>query len=473
MTDEVEREKNVLREALRALRTSHGMSQTRLGATLGDNQACDRFAIARVERGEAVGLPGRVFWSAADRALGNTGTLVAQYDRVNFLIKQSWQAAADALTPTTLNLKAADPAGSRTGANRAADVQDRRVTVRSDALVQSETLTAAADESVDLLLWLERGAIGEHTVDQLHSDVRRICGNYLRVPTWQSLRRAIQLRDRAKSLLVLPSAPGRSRELYSAAGWSLIVLAWMNIDLGHFDLAGDHARAALVCAERADHNALRAWVRATQHTAAYWQHDYLTAADYAQQGLALQGIGTARLFLTGALAADLAHAGQHDRASEALTAAKLAADRVVPVADELAAPFSCSLDRARSVWSDAELALGDVADALDSADRAVAAFEATPVAQRNIGSERMARLLQATAHLQLGDPAAAHGALTPVLGTTVEHRLRPLMARLARIDAMASSVTKSSDPAIVRLRKDIAEFRRGVRKAGAPVLRGE
>ncbi|MEO6086605.1 MAG: hypothetical protein ABIQ18_26170 [Umezawaea sp.] len=63
----------------------------------------------------------------------------------------------------------------------------------------------------------------------------------------------------------------------------------MSIDLGHPELAEDHARAAWVCAERAGQNSLRAWVRATQHTAAYWQGDHLAAANYAERGLALRG----------------------------------------------------------------------------------------------------------------------------------------------------------------------------------------
>ncbi|MEO6086604.1 MAG: hypothetical protein ABIQ18_26165 [Umezawaea sp.] len=155
-----------------------------------------------------------------------------------------------------------------------------------------------------------------------------------------------------------------------------------------------------------------------------------------------------------------------------MTAAMSTADQVAPVADEPGGPFGCSLERARSVWSDAELALGIPAGALESADRAVAMFETTPAEQRNMGSERMARLLQVLAHLRLGDPAAAHLALTPVLATAAEHRIRPLMARLADIDAAAASLRRATDPQVLLLRNDITEFRRGLADGGATTLQG-
>ncbi len=42
------------------------------------------------------------------------------------------------------------------------------------------------------------------------------------------------------------------------------MLAWMSGDLGFQRAAQNHAWTAWVCAEQADHNGARAWVRATQ-----------------------------------------------------------------------------------------------------------------------------------------------------------------------------------------------------------------
>lgn len=101
-------------------------------------------------------------------------------------------------------------------------------------------------------------------------------------------------------------------ELCATAGWSLTVLPWISVDLDRADATEDHTRDAWMRAERADHNALHAWVRATQHTASFWQEDYVTAARYAADGLNYTGAGTTRLLLSSALALDLARAGDTD-----------------------------------------------------------------------------------------------------------------------------------------------------------------
>lgn len=104
-------------------------------------------------------------------------------------------------------------------------------------------------------------------------------------------------------------------------------------------------------------------------------------------------------------------------AGTALARARRSAETTGRVEDELSGPLTCSVDRAGSLWSDAELALGRAGDALALADRAVATFEVTPEEHRNQGSERMARLQHVKAHLVLGDPTAAEDALQPVYWT--------------------------------------------------------
>jgi hypothetical protein len=210
--------------------------------------------------------------------------------------------------------------------------------------------------------------VGELTVEQMHSEIRRIAHGYLKTPTLPLFARTKALRDRVFSLLSGHQAPRQTRDLYAAAG-----------------------------AQRADYDALRAWVRATQHTAAFWQGDYNTAGGYAADGLTYTGTGTAELFLSSALALDLARAGDNAKAGTALRNAQRVAESVQRAEDELSGPFTCSTDRAGSLWSDAHLALGSADKALAFADRAVATFEATPADQRNLGSERMTRLLQVKA----------------------------------------------------------------------------
>ena len=331
--------------------------------------------------------------------------------------------------------------------------------VRTGAAVE-EMLMSAADESAQFLSWAESTNVGELTIEQMHAEVRRIARAYLKAPTLPLFVRTKALRDRAFTLLSRHQAPGQMRELYAVAGWSLTVLAWMSVDLGRPDAAEDHACVAWLCAKRADYNALRAWVRATQHTAAFWQNGYGTAADYAADGLRYTGTGSAELFLSSALALDLACAGDAERATEALQRAQRAADAALRAEDELAGPFTCPVDRAGSLWSDTELTLGQADEALAFADRAVAAFEATPEDRRNLGSERMTRLLQVKAHLLLGEVDGAEDALRPVLETAPQHRVRPLLRRVAEAGALAAQVGSSADPIVRRVRGSIADFHR-------------
>ncbi|MFD0200710.1 MULTISPECIES: hypothetical protein [Saccharothrix] len=325
-----------------------------------------------------------------------------------------------------------------------------------------ELLMSAADESSRFLAWAESTNVGDLTIDQVHGEVRRISRSYLKVPTLPLFARTKALRDRTFTLLTGHQNPRHTRELYAAAGWSLTVLSWISVDLGRADAAEDHARAAWMCADRADHNPLRAWVRATQHTASFWRADYIAAAQYAADGLNYTGTGTAKLFLSSALALDLARAGDAARADDALRRAQRVADIDARAEDELGGPLTCSVDRAGSLWSDTELALGRADDALTFADRAVAEFEATPEERRNRGSERMTRLQQVKAHLVLGDLGTAEDALRSVLDTPAPHRVRPLVHRVTEVGVLAARTGGTADPVARRIHRAVADFRRDV-----------
>ncbi|MFD7659959.1 hypothetical protein ACFV4N_38785 [Actinosynnema sp. NPDC059797] len=319
---------------------------------------------------------------------------------------------------------------------------------------------STAEESSRFLTWAESTNVGELTVEQMHAEVRRIARSYLNVPTLPLFARTKALRDRAFTLLSGHQDPRHTRELYAAAGWALTLLSWISVDLGRADAGEDHARAAWMCAERADHNPLRAWVRATQHTASFWQADYAAAARYAADGLNYADTGTGELFLSSALALDLARDGNAPGAEDALRRAQQVAETPGRAVEELAGPLTCSVDRAGSLWSDTELALGRAEGALALADRAVAQFEAAPDEHRNHGSERMARLQQVKAHLVMGDLRAAEQALRPVLDTPATNRVRPLVHRVTEVGTLAARAGRSADPVARSIQGAVADFRR-------------
>ncbi|GGS34914.1 hypothetical protein [Actinokineospora fastidiosa] len=315
----------------------------------------------------------------------------------------------------------------------------------------------AADESAALLARIEATNVGDLTVDQLHADVRRVAATYLSVPTMPLFARTRALRDRAFALLEGRQRPAQARELYAAAGWSLTLLAWMTVDLGRPAVAETHARTAWACAENADHDGLRAWVRATQHTAAFWQDDYTRAAQFAADGLA-HAQGTARTFLASAYALDLARLGRDEQAREAVVTAQRNADTADVRDDDVPGPFTCGPERAAGFWSDAALSLGEPAVTAEQADRAVSRLDTLPAERRNPGSERMVRLQQVKARLALGELDGAADALAPVMATAPEHRVRPLLHRLAEVRAATAAFP--GEPIAERMREEITEFAR-------------
>lgn len=308
-------------------------------------------------------------------------------------------------------------------------------------------LVASAEESADFVSWAELANVGELTVDQIHADVRALAGAYLRTDTEPLVARTIAVRDRLFELLRGRQKPAQTRELYSATGWTLTLLAWIAIDLGQPDAAETHLRAAQLCADNAEHDTLRAWAAATRHTAAFWRDDYRTAAEHALSGLRHAPAGSgAALFLTSALALDVARYGDRRQARDVLTSARQRADSLdLADADGFEGPFACTVGRAGGLWSDTQLALGEAYDALDFAERAVAGYAALPAGERNHGSERMVRCQLVKAHLALDQFDGAAEAFGPVLDTSTEHRVGPLVRRVREIaEAATTNDTDSS-----------------------------
>lgn len=294
-------------------------------------------------------------------------------------------------------------------------------------------------------------------MEGLNGDLRRITGLYLKAPTMPLFNRTRALRDQAFGLLAGRQRPAQARELYAVAGWALTVLAWMTVDLGRPDVAESHARTARACADNADHNGLKAWVCATQHTAAFWQDDYERAAQYAAEGRQY-ATGSAGMFLASAHALDLARIGDAGAGREALAAAKHAAETDPVGGDDMLGPLHCTPARTAGFWADAHLAFGDARPALAISENAMHAFEQIPEPQRNHGSERMVRLMVAKAHLKLGEPGGAAEALAPVLQAAPEHRVRPLLRSIREVQELAAPQARKPAAISTGIRDDITEF---------------
>jgi len=355
---------------LAVLREAAGLYQVDIARAV----PCHRTTVTHAEAGSQ--LPASDFWERADRAVGADGALIARYDeliqaKAAHLAERQAQRRARAQA-IAQQLTAAPPLKSELTLYA---LHARGHTAEEHHQDLESILMDAADQSTNFLTWVETSNVGELTVEQLHSDIRRIALSYLKAPTLPLFERTRGLRDRAFSLLRGHQKPAHSRDLYSAAGWSLTILAWMSTDLNHPHAAEEHLRTAWVCAENADQNNLRAWIRATQHTAAFWQNDFVRAGNYARDGLRYATNGSAELFLASAWGMDMARYGDREGAQRALVHAQHVAERLHRDEDEVGGPLTCSVGRAGGLWSDTQLALGEAGDALSHANEAISIFE--------------------------------------------------------------------------------------------------
>ena len=90
----------------------------------------------------------------------------------------------------------------------------------------------------------------------------------------------------------------------------------------------------------------------------------------------------------------------------------------------------------------------------------MAAFEATPEDQRNVGSQRMVRVQVVKAHLQRRELDGAAEALGPVLTTPPEHRVRPLLHRVSEVGMMVTALDKGKMRIGRGIAAGVAEFGR-------------
>lgn len=141
---------------------------------------------------------------------------------------------------------------------------------------------------------------------------------------------AVRLRQQLESILAGSLTIGQRESVLSLASRASGLLAYMAVNLGGFSHAHAYAAEAYSLARESGNTDTMAWVRGTQSLASYYQHDYMTAAAFAHDGLihAADGPQAIRLLVNG-LARALAYlpGRQHD-AAQAVTRAYTLMERL-------------------------------------------------------------------------------------------------------------------------------------------------
>ncbi|MEU2857562.1 XRE family transcriptional regulator [Streptomyces mirabilis] len=312
----------------------------------------------------------------------------------------------------------------------------------------------AAAESATWAQWAEASNVGDIALEQLMAETRALASDYLTSDPVPLFVRTRALRDRVFALLEGHQYPRQSADLYVAAGYLCGLLAWMSSDLGQLRDADTQGRTAWLCAELAGHNDLRAWVLSTRSKVAFWDGRLREAINFARHGARYQTTGSVAVLLSCQEADAWSELGAQDEALAALARVE-EARTAMSGEDEIGGIFSCQPARQENYAAAAQLRVGRAADALRSADNALALLAVQPV--RAYGTEAQIHISRAAACLATGEAEGALEALAPVLALPPDHRMAPVTRRLSELCAGIGRPFASGTTA-VGLRQAIEEF---------------
>jgi hypothetical protein len=313
-------------------------------------------------------------------------------------------------------------------------------------VTEPRRLTAeAATHSLDFLSWAEADRVAPALLEHVQDELRRVAVDYVHAPLLPLFHDLIELRDTTVTLLRDRPHPGQSRELFSVAGVTCLLLAHASQNLGDSSAAMAQARTAWACAEQADHNDLRAWVLGTQALIAEWTDRYPKAIELAQRGQGYASTSESRVRLAAIEARVQARAGNVDAALAAVEAGKRAreaATRQDDLADYgglLTFPVAKQLYYAGSTLSLA----GQAAAAEQTALDAIRMYESGPGDQRSYGDEALARVDVALARIATGDLDGAGDALGPVFALPQTQRIKQVGSGLQRVRSALHGIDRA------------------------------
>jgi hypothetical protein len=300
----------------------------------------------------------------------------------------------------------------------------------------AELTAAAARESMAFASWADSSNISASALANLRSELCRIAINYVHAPMLPLFRDLTTLRSHAFELLQNGrQQPTRAQTLFFLAGTSCLLLAHASQNLSDSASAMAQVRAALTCAEQADHNGLRAWTQGTAALIAEWTHQHRRAVEFAQRGQLFAVTADSRVRLAALESRAAARAGDRRLALDALDRAARARD--VSASDDELADFggllSFPVAKQHYYAGSTYALLGEPDRAEENALLAIGMYETGPVEQRSYGDEALARVDLTTARLALDDLDGAREALRPVLALPAERRIEQFSVGVGRV----------------------------------------
>jgi hypothetical protein len=315
-------------------------------------------------------------------------------------------------------------------------------TALSSTHVQKEALGRAALRARSFGLAAHPG-IGSEAMEQVVSDVHQLASDYPRLPLAQVLGRLIETQELIFSLLEGKLKPEYARDLYLLGGVIGGLLANASHDLADPHTAFTQARTAFICADQAEHNGLRAWIRGMQSLIAYRAAQPEEAVRYAQSGahFAKAARNTTSVWLPSNEARAWALLGNAPRVRAAIDEAERAWDKVRPDdVDELGG--CCTNGRPIQLYYSAD-ALAFLPDESAAAERyslqAVEAYQDPAAPDWDFGCAACSHIDLAIARIRRDEPEGAREALAPILKLDPERRINGVIQSIQRAHTALTS----------------------------------
>lgn len=313
-------------------------------------------------------------------------------------------------------------------------------------------------------------SIGDHALDQLFGDVQTLARDFLRGPLPVIFAEIAECRELIFSLLDRGPKPSQLRDLLFLGGVVTDLLAGASLDFGDPVSAITHTRAALVCAEKAEHVGLLSWVHGTQSMISLWAGQPERALEFAQRGehLAAGGnVGAAKIWLAGLQARAHGRLGDVASMHEAFHRAETERSNHIPDdLDEIGGAMTFTTPRQLFYFAEADVLLRPNSDeSRRRAIEAVAVYESAGVDEWSCLNDLLTKSNLAYSYVAGGEVAGAHEVLSPILNVEGSTYPQLLLQSLGRVDEeLGGSAFRSSMEA-----KELRDEIRSITPVSSPV----
>ena len=330
-------------------------------------------------------------------------------------------------------------------------------------LTNEEMLTMAANRARKFALLTGQVDLSGETLEQVADDVRRLCVAYPQQPLTAVVGDLVTTQDTLFSLLENRQRPEHARQLYMLAGITGGLLAKASHDTADPHGALTQARTAYMCADIADHNGLRAWIRGLEALVTYWDGRPRESVRYSRLGAESARLAgsTAGVWLAVSEARAWASMGNAEETMAAIGRAEHAWEGTSDgdELDEMGGIATFTRSRQLYYAADALSWLPGQGEAAESySAQAVDAYADESASDWAFGDAAGSRADLAVARIYQGELDGAADALAPVLELPAERRIKGIISSAQHVRDALVRTGRAGDSAAAELEEEIEVF---------------